>query len=101
MQIIRSLSHHRRTADFMTKFRHAVNRCSDNPRLKFGASISSPPGAQLFDDSVAFRLNSFRQPNEIDRCARLLVTVMLKKHTGAAIFIRNWKIIRGRISFFQ
>jgi hypothetical protein len=33
--------------------------------------------------------------------AAFSVTVRPKKHTGAAIFIRNWKIIRGGISFFQ
>jgi hypothetical protein len=33
--------------------------------------------------------------------AAFSVTVRRKKHTGAAIFIRNGKSIRGRISFFQ
>lgn len=85
----------------MTKFRHAVNRCSDNRRLKFGASISHRQRRSSSTTSVAFRLNSFRQPSEIDRCARPLVTVMLKKHTGAAIFIRTGKLFAEEFHLFQ
>jgi hypothetical protein len=96
MQIIRGVSHHRNTiADFMTKFRHAVNRC---PRPKF--TLRFHPHSYLAAQLFRF-LATTRFRNAFDHRARLFSHCAMQKTDRRSYFHTQRENIRGRISFFQ
>jgi hypothetical protein len=86
-----------RLSDFMTKFRHAVNRY---PRLKF--TLRSHPHLIFGGASVSISSDDkVSQSGCIDHCARLFSQCAVQNTDRRRHFHTQWETIRGRISFFQ